>query len=55
MWKIVHLVIERFRIQSAVSFRIINIDDVVYNVSVDDIIRDKLLKNNDMLSSILIE
>jgi len=37
----------------------VNIDDVVYeefnNVSVYDIIRDKLFKNNNMLSSILIE
>ena len=38
------------------SFEIVNIDDVTYkefnNVLVYDIIRDNLLKNNDMLSSI---
>jgi hypothetical protein len=42
-----------------VSFGTINIDDVSYeefnNVSIYDIIKDKLLKNNDMLSSILTE
>jgi len=42
-----------------VSFETINIDDVSYeefnNVSIYDIIKDKLLKNNDMLSSILTE
>ena len=41
------------------SFGTINIDDVSYeefnNVSIYDIIKDKLLKNNDMLSSILTE
>jgi hypothetical protein len=41
------------------SFRTINIDDIAYkefnNVSIYDIIRDKLFKNNDMLSSILNE
>jgi hypothetical protein len=58
MRKIIHLVIERFEIQSAVSFKTINIDDVAYekfnNVSFYDIIRDKLFENN-MLSSILME
>jgi hypothetical protein len=42
-----------------VSLGTINIDDVSYeefnNVSIYDIIKDKLLKNNDMLSSILTE
>jgi hypothetical protein len=42
-----------------VSFRTVNIDDVAYkkfnNVSVYNIIKDKLLKNNNILSSILIE
>ena len=41
------------------SFATINIDDVVCekfnNISVYDIIIDKLLENNDMLSSIHIE
>ena len=41
------------------SFGTINIKDVAYeklkNVSVYNIIRDKLFKNNDMLSSILTE
>ena len=41
------------------SLGTINIDDVSYeefnNVSIYDIIKDKLLKNNDMLSSILTE
>ena len=50
MWKIVHLVIKRFGIRPAVSFGIVNIDNVVYeifnNVSVYDIIRDKLFINN---------
>jgi hypothetical protein len=48
MWKIIHLIIERFGIQSVVSLGIINIDDVAFekfnNVSFYDIIRDKLLK-----------
>jgi hypothetical protein len=59
MWKIVHFAIKRFGIQSTVSFGTINIKDVAYeklkNVSVYNIIRDKLFKNNDMLSSILTE
>jgi hypothetical protein len=59
MWKIVHFVIERFDIQSTMNFRKIKIDDVSYiefnNVSVYDIIRDKLVENKDMLSSILTE
>jgi len=59
MWKIIYFIIERFEIHSAVSLRTINIDDVAFkkfnNVSFYDIIRDKLFKNNDMLSSILIE
>jgi hypothetical protein len=42
-----------------VSFGIVKINDVAHkklnNVSVYDIIRDKLFKNNDMLSSILTE
>jgi hypothetical protein len=42
-----------------VSFETVNIDDVAYekfnNISVYDIIRDKLFKNNDILSSILTE
>jgi hypothetical protein len=42
-----------------VSLEIVNIDDVAYekfnNISVYDIIRDKLFKNNDILSSILTE
>jgi len=58
-WKIVHLVIERFWIQSAVSFWTVNIDNVTYkefnNISVYDIIRDKKKFKNSMLSSILIE
>ena len=56
-WKIVHLVIERFEIQSAISLRIVSIDNVAYeqlnNVSVYDIIRDKMVENNDILSIIL--
>jgi hypothetical protein len=59
MWKIVHFVIEKFDIQSTMNFRKIKIDDVSYiefnNVSVYDIIRDKLVENKDMLSSILTE
>ena len=59
MWKIIHLIIKRFRIQSVVSFGIVNIDDVAYNefknVSINDIIRDKLFESNNMLSSVLIE
>jgi hypothetical protein len=39
-----------------VSFRTVNIDDVVNekfnNISVYNIIRDKLFENNDMLNSI---
>jgi hypothetical protein len=39
-----------------VSFRTVNIDDVVNeefnNISLYNIIRDKLFENNDMLSSI---
>jgi len=39
------------------SLGIVNIDDIAYkefnNVSVYDIIRDKLVENNDMLSNIL--
>jgi hypothetical protein len=42
-----------------VSLETVNIDDVAYekfnNISVYDIIRDKLFKNNDILSSILTE
>jgi hypothetical protein len=42
-----------------VSLETVNIDDVAYekfnNLSVYDIIRDKLFKNNDILSSILTE
>jgi hypothetical protein len=42
-----------------VSFMTINIDDVAYkefnNISVYDIIRDKLFENNNILSSILIK
>jgi len=59
MWKVVYLVIKRFEIQPAVSFATINIADIACeefnNVWVYYIIRDKLLKNNDMLSSIFIE
>jgi hypothetical protein len=59
MWKIVHFVIEKFDIQSTMNFRKIKIDDVSYiefnNVSFYDIIRDKLVENKDMLSSILTE
>ena len=59
MWKIIHFIIERFEIHSAVSLRTINIDDVAFkkfnNISFYDIIRDKFFNNNDMLSSILIE
>jgi hypothetical protein len=50
MWKIVHLVIEKFEIQSVVSFWIIKIDDVVNeefnNLFFYDSIRDKLFKSN---------
>jgi hypothetical protein len=57
-WKIVHLVIERFGIQLAMSFWIVKINDVAYmefiNLSVYNSIKDKLLKNN-MLNIILIE
>ena len=56
-WKIVHLVIERFEIQSAINLGIVSIDNVAYeqlnNVSVYDIIRDKMVENNDILSIIL--
>jgi hypothetical protein len=42
-----------------VSLETVNIDDVAYekfnNILVYDIIRDKLFKNNDILSSILTE
>jgi hypothetical protein len=59
MWKKFLLVIERFEIHSTVNLRIVNINDVSYklfnNVSIYDIIRDKLFENNDMLSSILNE
>jgi hypothetical protein len=59
MWKKFLLVIERFEIHSTVNLRIVNINDVSYKlfnkVSIYDIIRDKLFKNNDMLSSILNE
>jgi hypothetical protein len=59
MWKIVHFVIERFEIQSAMNFRTIKIDDVscteFNNVSIYNIIRDKLVENKDKLSSILTE
>jgi len=59
MWKFFLLVIERFEIHSTVNLRIVNINDVSYklfnNVSIYDIIRDKLFENNDMLSSILNE
>jgi hypothetical protein len=59
MWKNFLLVIERFEIHSTVNLRIVNINDVSYklfnNVSIYDIIRDKLFENNDMLSSILNE
>jgi hypothetical protein len=59
MWKKFLLVIERFDIHSTVNLRIVNINDVSYklfnNVSIFDIIRDKLFENNDMLSSILNE
>jgi hypothetical protein len=41
------------------SFGIVNIDDVAYekfnNVSIYDIIKDKLFENKDMLKSILTE
>jgi hypothetical protein len=57
--KIVHLVIQRFEIHSTVNLKIVNINDVSYklfnNVSIYNIIRDKLFENNDMLSSILNE
>jgi hypothetical protein len=56
MWKIVHLVIKRFKIQLVVSFATININDITCeefnNVSGYDITRDKIFENNDMLSSI---
>jgi len=59
MWKNFLLVIERFDIHSTVNLRIVNINDVSYklfnNVSIFDIIKDKLFENNDMLSSILNE
>ena len=54
--KIVHPVIKRFEIQLAVSFRTVNINNIACeefnNVSVYDIIRDKLFENNDMLRSL---
>jgi hypothetical protein len=56
MWNIVHLIIERFEIQSFVSFVIVNVVCKEFNnVSIYGIIRDKLVKNNNMLSSVLIE
>ena len=59
MWRIIHLVIERFRIQSVVSFETVKIDDIEYeefnNLSIYNSIRDKLFKSNDMLSIILTE
>jgi hypothetical protein len=59
VWKNFLLVIERFDIHSTVNLRIVNINDVSYklfnNVSIFDIIKDKLFENNDMLSSILNE
>ena len=57
MWKTVHFIIERFEIQSAMNFGTIKIDDVSYiefnNVSFYNIIRDKLIENKEMLSSIV--
>jgi hypothetical protein len=50
IWKNVHLVIERFQIQSAVSFWTVKIDNVTYkefnNKLVYDSTRDKLLESN---------
>ena len=44
---------KKIKIQLAVSLTTININDIAYeefnNVSVYDIIRDKLLKNNDII------
>lgn len=52
----VYLVLKRFGIQSILSLEIVNIDDIAYkkfsNVSINDMIRDKLFENNDMLRSI---
>ena len=57
MWKIVHLIIERFEIQLTVNFRTIKIDNVAYkefnNLLVYDSIRDNFFESNDMLSIIL--
>jgi hypothetical protein len=59
MWKIIQLVIERFEIQSVVSFGTIKINDVAYeefnNLSIYDSIKDKLFESNNIWSFILIE
>jgi hypothetical protein len=53
MWQIVHLVIRKFKIQLYVNFKIVKIDDVVYeelfNLSVYESIREKSFENNKLI------
>jgi len=53
MWQIVHLVIRKFKIQLYVNFKIVKIDDIVYeelfNLSVYESIREKSFENNKLI------
>jgi hypothetical protein len=56
MRKIVHFIVKRFEIQSAVSFWTVKINNVAYeefiNLSIYDSIRDKLFESNNIWSII---